>query len=257
MVGPKSEYCQYAKLLDFFEMRNKAARCEQVTDCSRGKNGQGKLPTPAQGDQHGDGHDHEPHVLTNPEQYEAENCDGSIPVAVQGEDDPSDEWHGEGNFVKVKLHQALDRPPENISSGNRQGCPLAQPFPTEQVDGKDRRRYQHCQGNAEHARVVPEPVQRPQHGDYGVEMVSQDVVNQALDFAVWPHESRVLTDHLIENSQIIPGGPECAVAKERHRRINRHGEHCKNAHPTKFTPKRSTKNRPEPSPGTLRDNHRI
>ena len=156
------------------------------------------------------------HVLAHQQEQQTSDDETSVVATVQPVQGDGEQRNTEGDLVEVEIDHALDGPAQRVAERQQNREAPVPEMPSEQPrhDG-DRRRHQRSLCQQQHAWVVPDPVQRRQHRQDRVEVVTQDVVAVALERHQRRLEVGVVVHRLVEDAQVITSRQVLAPARER------------------------------------------
>ena len=169
--------------------------------------------------QHGQ---HHAHVLAHQQQRQGGGDEAAVAAPVQRVQREGQQRDGEADLVEVEVHQAFQRPAQRICHQQRPVQPARSQMTSQEAGhdgdgGGDQRRLGDHQG----ARVVPDPVERRQQRQDRVEVVTQQVVVVPLEGHQRGLEARVAAHRLVEDPQVVAGGEELRIARQRVERVQR------------------------------------
>ena len=161
------------------------------------------------------------HVLADEQQQRGPDQQLAVVAPVERVDGEGEQRSRERDLVEVEVDQRLHRPAEPVRTSDDERHAVPGTAPGEPVHDRDRGRDEHGLRDQQHDRVVPDPVQRRQHGDDRVEVIAEDVVAGSLERDHRRPEVRVRAHGLVEYAEVVSGRAVLDLGVDRMNEVER------------------------------------
>jgi hypothetical protein len=171
------------------------------------------LPLPVQVS--ADRRDRQRQVLFHQQQRQCPQHGRGPPAQHQVLQGEREQRHGEADLVEVEADRAEQAPAGPIAEPEHHARPRAQGA-SRDPRHRDRRHREQCGlGDQQRLRAREQRVERREQGQHGVEVVAEQRVTGPLQVGRRPSSLRIGPHRLLEDPQVVPGGLERVVPRER------------------------------------------